>query len=145
MSELAELNGTAQAEATVAKKRSPVRRAGCGLILAIWFTLLMTPCALFYLAANGEIRIEHADIPEPHAHPRLLVLLINDVENRGLQIMRSFAAIEASEGEICVQTDVKYLLWQTREGNQDVSYCDCYERTTAESPWTLSETRPSVC
>ena len=36
-------------------KKSLPRRLGCWLLIVLWFALLMTPCGLFYLAANGEI------------------------------------------------------------------------------------------
>ena len=59
-------------------RRSPLRRLGCWVLIAAWFALLLTPCGLFYLAANGEIRLEHNQVPNPHAHPRLLISLISE-------------------------------------------------------------------
>lgn len=144
MSEQTESAIMDESELAVVKRRNPLRRIGCGLILALWFLFLLTPCALFYLAANGEIRLYHADIPEPHSHPLLLISLINDVENRGLQILRS-AKADADDTSLCVETTVNYLLWATTEGNQDVVYCDCYTRADSASAWTLTETHLSTC
>ncbi len=127
------------------KKRSRLRRLGCGLILALWFLLLLTPCALFYLAANGEIRLYHADIPQPHSHPLLLISLINEMDNRGLQFLRSTTVGEFDDTAVCVETAVNYLLWESSSGNQDVTYCDCYTRADAASAWTLIETHLSPC
>ncbi|MCY3778845.1 MAG: hypothetical protein OXG78_00925 [Chloroflexi bacterium] len=145
MSEQAQPETGESATAVTRTRRGLLRRFGCGLILALWFLLLLTPCALFYLAANGEIRLFHADIPRPYSQPRLLISLINDVENRGLQIVRSIPVRESDDTAVCVETVVNYLLWASSEGNQDVTYCDCYERADATSSWNLGETRLSSC
>ena len=127
-------------------QRSRTRRLGCALALLCWFTLLLTPCALFYLAANGEIRFDHRDIPEPHAHPFLLVSLVSETEDRGLRIETSrIVDTRSSEGMICVDTTVRFLLWEYSGGNQDVSYCDCYRREESEANWELVGTSPGLC
>ncbi len=131
-------------EIVVATKPHPVKRLGCGILLVAWFTLLMTPCMLFYLASNGEIRIWHSDIPEPDAHPRVLVELITEIDYRGLQLTRSFP-VNASESAVCVQTDVSFFLWHSIEENLDSSYCDCYQRDEDNSDWLLNETTIGVC
>ena len=108
-------------------KRSPLARLGCGFFLTLWFALLLTPCALFYLATNNEIRIMHSDIPQPHAHPRLLISLISEAADRGLRIVRSFTAGgETVATSICVETNVVFLLWESSGDSRNVSYCDCY-------------------
>ena len=53
---------TSSGDVITPQKRRVVRRIGCALLLAGWFVILLTPCALFYLAANGEIRLDHRDI-----------------------------------------------------------------------------------
>lgn len=130
---------------TVVKKPHPIKRFGCGVLLVIWFTLLLTPCGLFYLAGNGEIRIWHNDIPEPEVHPRLLLELVTEIDYRGLQLTRSFPVSSASDNSVCVQTDVSFFLWQSIEDDLDSSYCDCYERTDLDSTWQLSDTSTSIC
>ena len=122
-----------------------MRRLGCGLMLALWFLLLLTPCALFYLAANGEIRLSHSDIPQPYSQPLLLIALINDVDNRGLQIVRSAKSGAVEDTSVCVETAVSYLLWVTKERNQDVTYCECYTRADASAAWTIDDTRLAPC
>lgn len=128
----------------VVQKPHPIKRLGCGLLLVLWFTLLLTPCALFYLAANGEIRIWHSDIPEPSAHPRLLVELVSEVDYRGLQLTRSYS-VGAPADNICIQTDVNFYLWESIEDELDTSYCDCYERSSAEDAWQLYQTVTDTC
>lgn len=129
----------AQARAT-----HPLKRVVGGLLVVLWFTLLLTPCAFFYLAANGEIRIWHDDIPEPNAHPRLLVELVSEVDYRGLQLTRSYD-VGISDQERCIQTDVTFYLWQSIEEDLDTSYCDCYQRVDSDASWELYETTMSTC
>ena len=128
------------------KKRSLAKRLGCGLLLISWFLLLLTPCALFYLAANGEIRIHHADIPQPHEHPRLQISLISEADDRGLRIVTSFI-VEPSDADraLCVETDVRFVLWESSAGDQDSRYCDCYGRASATAAWELTDTFGGAC
>ncbi len=146
-SDQTELKSQPQSVATPPRpRRGTVRRLGCGLALLFWFTLLLTPCALFYLAANGEIRLEHRDIPQPHAHPLLLVSLVSEAENRGLRMETSWIAVaDPLEGMVCVETAVQFLLWQYSGGNQNVSFCDCYTRQDAETNWELVRTYGDAC
>ena len=126
--------------------RSKARRLGCGLALLFWFSALLAPCALFYLAANGEIRLQHRDIPQPHAHPLLLISLVSEAEDRGLRIESSWIADAAADEEtLCVETAVRFLLWEHRGGNQNVSFCDCYMRQDAEADWEFATTAGGVC
>ena len=137
-----------EAQASQIKKRThPLRRLGCGLLLICWFVLLLTPCALFYLAANGEIRFWHGeDVPQPHAHPRLLVSLISDADHRGLRIESSSPLADSTdENALCLQTRVRFVLWESNEGSQDTAYCDCYRRTDVEAAWILEDTFGGAC
>ncbi len=127
------------------QKRRVIRRIGCALLLAIWFVIMLMPCGLFYLAANGEIRLEHQSIPQPHAHPRLLVSLISEKEDRGLRIESSSPSRILGDTSICVETAVAFILWESSGGNQDVRYCDCYQRNDAEAAWTLQSTHSESC
>ncbi len=121
-------------------------RVGCGLLLPLWFMLLMMPCALLYLAVNGEIRIWQPGVPEPYAQPRLLVSLISEADDRGLRIETS-SVFHADTDNLrtCVETKVRFLLWESQGGNQDVSYCECYERVDLESTWAWDRTYGNSC
>ncbi len=126
--------------------RSLPRRIGCALLLAIWFTLLLAPCALFYLATNGEIRFMHADVPQPHEHPRLLISLISESSDRGLRIESSTITADIDlPRAVCIETTVRFLFWQASGGNQDTSYCDCYHRAELNANWQLSDTYSGAC
>lgn len=146
-SEADQLESGSQIEGTPARPgRRSVRRLGCALLLLFWFTFLLTPCALFYLAANGEIRLGHRDIPQPHAHPLLLVSLVSESEERGLRFENSWiAASQIDEGMLCVETAVRFLLWQYSGGNQNVSFCDCYQSKDADANWEFVATYGGAC
>ena len=145
-SDRAHPEGQSRSDAAAGRKRGLARRLGCGLVLPLWFALLMTPCALFYLAANGEIRLEHGDIPQPHAHPLLLVSLVSEAEDRGLRIETAWIAERQSSGEtLCVETAARFLLWEYSGGNQNASWCDCYTRKDAEANWELVKTYGGAC
>ena len=133
------------ATAPVKTRRSRTRRLGCGLVLLVWFALLLTPCALFYLGANGEIRLEHGEIPQPHAHPLLLVSLVSESKDRGLRFEASWIASRPEDGRLCVQTAVRFLLWEYSGGNQNVSFCDCYSRDSIADSWELDATYSDAC
>ncbi|MCY3866569.1 MAG: hypothetical protein OXG68_14120 [Chloroflexi bacterium] len=143
----AELEAGSQSEGTPPVPRHRIaRRLGCGLVLLFWFALLLTPCSLFYLAANGEIRLGHREIPQPHAHPLLLVSLVSETEDRGLRIENSWIVeSQADGGMLCVETAVRFLLWQYSGGNQNVSFCDCYRRQDADASWEFVSTYGGVC
>lgn len=134
------------AKNVVQPKRSPAKRLGCGLLLIVWFALLMTPCSLFYLAANGEIRLDHADIPQPHAHPRLLISLISETDARGMRMESASIVSGQVDGmQVCIETTVSFFLWHSSEGSQDVRYCDCYQRADSAASWELSDTYSRAC
>ncbi|MCY4064612.1 MAG: hypothetical protein OXG53_19785 [Chloroflexi bacterium] len=143
----AQLEAESQSDGTPpAPRYRRARRLGCGLVLLFWFALLLTPCSLFYLAANGEIRLGHRDIPQPHAHPLLLVSLVSESEDRGLRIENSWIADSQGDGGmLCVETAVRFLLWQYSGGNQNVSFCDCYRRQNADANWEFVTTYGGFC
>ncbi|GAB4510512.1 MAG: hypothetical protein OHK0046_07510 [Anaerolineae bacterium] len=126
-----------------AKRPSLLRRVGCGCLLVIWFTVLLLPLFLFILAADGEIRFGHSgDVPDKHEHPLFEVKLVSEIDFRGLSITNS--TIERPDDtNLCVQTNVRYLLWQG-EG-EAATFCDCYTRETTESTWQLTGTNMAAC
>ena len=137
---------TATDDIQMRKGCSPMRRLGCSAMLVLWFTLLLAPCALFYFAANREVRLWHRDVPEPHAHPLLLLSLVSEMDDRGLRIERSFVAGGGrSTTSTCIETNVRFLLWQSQSDNQDVNYCDCYQRENEESAWMLESAYSGHC
>lgn len=120
------------------KRRGLLWRLGCGLILIIWFLILLTPCFFLVLASQQEIRISQGELPGQE----IRVWLVMDEKQRGLGISSTFT--QEIDGAICLQTSVSYVLWQ---GSGEASqYCDCFIHPSAEaSAWTLAQTYSGAC
>ena len=99
-------------------KRSRVRRIGCTILVVIWFLLLLTPCLVVVLASRGEISISTGSAPEQ----RTRIWLLMEATQRGLGV--STASVHEAGDQLCVQTDVRFLLWQGSQA--PTSYCECY-------------------
>ena len=127
---------------TVPKSR--FGRVVFGLGIVVWFLVLMLPCALFYIAATGTIRIGLSGAVEAERHPLLEVNLLMSVEQRGFQITRSVIQSNTSTAQ-CLETYVSYVLWQTDGTAENVAYCDCYQRADSEAAWELSGTNADLC
>ena len=118
------------------------RGIGCWILIAMWFLLLLAPCAVFLLVVQGEITIWHSNIPDPESHPRFQISLISEAEYRGLMVTSS--SINPPNGEqLCLQTDVRFILW---EGDADSSrYCDCYIQSATSEGWQFSGSTTGEC
>ena len=110
--------------------------------LIIWFTLLMAPCGLFWMASGGEIILHHANIPEPVSHPLLQINSISESDYRGVRIVTSFVSSQ-TETNMCVQTQANYLLWHSRGENPNTTFCDCYAREN--DSWSFTATTSGAC
>jgi hypothetical protein len=142
----AEDAGTEQREVEyviVTRRRSLFRRIGCGAVLVIWFVVMLLPIALFVLAMEGTIFIAHpGDIPNSHEHPLLRVNLITEIDFRGVSVAHS--SLEYSgDHDLCIQTDVRYVLWQG-EG-EPASFCDCYVRDGEDASWEMASRTMDAC
>ena len=125
------------------QRRRPLRRIGCGVLIIVWFLILLLPLGLFILAINEEITISRGgDIPDAHEYPRLQLSLVMEVDYRGLRITDT-SLHEDSNTRLCIQTNVRFLLWQG-EGDP-AKFCDCYTRDIAVDDWQLEATFADVC
>jgi hypothetical protein len=121
---------------------SQAGRMGCGLLTIFWFVLLLTPCGMFLLATAGEIRLDHADIPEPQGHPLISLSLSVDAFNSGFKISRSWIA--QGEGQLtCVETITNYLRWRSDGTESTVVFCQCYRRD--DTGWIFEQQRLTTC
>lgn len=120
------------AEPTTAPRSLRIGRMGC---VIVWLILFLTPCALVFLATRGEISIGTGPAPDQ----RLRIWLVMEAESRGFGI--STASAHESGNLTCVQTDVRFLLWQGSA--EPSSYCDCYA-LEADS-YTLVSTSSGAC
>jgi hypothetical protein len=106
--------------------------------LVVWFTLLLIPCFCFVLATSQEIVIPLSSAP---GH-QVRIWLIMEADERGLGV--STATLNnQTDLAFCEQTDNRFLLWQGRAEN--VSYCECYARSSAEDAWALTSTASDAC
>ncbi len=125
-------------ESTPALRRRPIRRVGCGILLVIWFLVLLLPCGLIVLAVQQEIVIPTGGAPGQQTR----FWLISEPTERGFGISTA-AVTPTGDNAICVQTDVRFVLWA---GQADpLSYCECYERANADEAWSLLSSSSVAC
>lgn len=121
------------------RKRGPLGRLGCALGLLVWFVLIMSPCLVFTLATQGELSLSLGSAPGQTAR----LWLVMEADERGLGLSLPSVRTSTDGGALCVQTDVRYFLWQ---GQADpVSYYECYRRAGADSPWDYVATVEGAC
>lgn len=118
-------------------RRNPLRRLGCIIALVIWFAVLLLPCMLIVMATQQEVVISTGSAPGQS----IRLWLISEIDERGFALS-SGSVHERSEASMCVQTDVRFLLWAGRA--DPVSYCECYERDTAGN-LSFTEAIEDVC
>lgn len=121
-----------------AKLRHPLRRIGCIILLILWFVVLLTPCLLLTLATQGEIRVSTGGAPGQEVR----VWVVMEAETRGLGVSTGTISSQTPT-DICVETNINYLLWSGREA--PITYCDCYERPNDSVSWTLNGTTTGTC
>lgn len=121
------------------RRRSPLGRLGCGCALAVWFLLILTPCALGILATQGEITVNLGSAPGQ----QLRVWLIMEPDERGIGVSSPARVTTSGDTGMCMQTDVRYLLWEGEA--ESVSYCECYERASADASWVFVPSEPDAC
>jgi hypothetical protein len=127
--------------------RNPTTRLGklgCGLLVVLWFFVMMIPFVMFWLASGQSIAIPRGGIPQAEQYPRWQMSLIMNVDNRGFQFTNTnIARNEATN--LCVETHVSYLLWVSEEEQNAAVFCDCYQRSDSEADWVFVETLNTTC
>lgn len=125
--------------------QTPAQRVLYGVVIAVWFIILMLPFAMFWLAIGNEITIGRGDaIPEADQHPRLQISLIMDVDNRGLRLFTTNVQRE-NETALCVEGYSNYVLWQSEDENNNATYCQCYEREHPDADWQFVAQTLTTC
>lgn len=117
-------------------------RLGC---IVVWLPLILLPLFLLILATQGEVALWHNDrFPDGEEHPFLQAKLLMDIDTRGLNVTRSYISSgNAEDTAVCVQTNVRFLLWQG-EGTP-VDYCDCYGRNAPAESWEFVARTQGTC
>lgn len=124
---------------------APTTRRGkifFALGLILWFLVLMLPCGLFWFASGNQLTLHHANIPEPVQHPLLQIGTVMNPRERGLNITTSYVTHQ-TDSAMCVQTNVSYLLWQSRSESPSTSFCDCYTRV--DDLWHSTGSTSGAC
>jgi len=124
--------------ALVPARRSPLRRAGCIVALILWFAILLTPCFFIVLAAQQEISISTGSAPGQ----QIRVWLVSEADQRGLALSTG-SMRQIGENTICVQTEVRFLLWAGSA--EPINYCECYERASSADSWSATTTTTGIC
>jgi hypothetical protein len=101
----------------------PLRRLGCGLLLLVWFLVMLTPCFVIVLATQREIVIQYSDIPQDE----LRIWTIQERDLRGIGIANSRrVTVTATTGDAtCTVIDIRFVLWQGQA--ESARSCACYE------------------
>ena len=114
----------------------PIRRLGCGVLLVMWFMILLLPCIMIVLATQGEIVLTHSGIPEDDFRVRL----IQTTTERGLAISNSHR-VDIQDGNVCTIIDVRFFLWQGKAN--PAHYCSCY--TGSDKTWSSVAEGTEAC
>lgn len=123
---------------TPPRPRSRLRRAGCPVLVILWFLLLLAPCLCIVLATQGEIVIPQGSAPGQ----AIRIWLIMEADQRGLGLS-STSVQQVDENALCVESDIRFLLWSGSA--ESSSSCECYERASAEQQWSLLSVSNDAC
>lgn len=119
------------------------RRLGCAAGLIGWVVFLSIPLLLIVLAVRGQITVPRGgDIPNHETYPRLQVWLVMEMDYRGLNITSTMVDRDGGDA-LCVQTNVRFVLWEG-EG-EAATYCECYARESRDAPWDVVEAAEGPC
>jgi hypothetical protein len=121
------------------KRRSPLRRLGCSVALVVWFIVLLAPCLCIVLATQGEIAIRLGDIPGQSFR----LWLLNESRERGLGISRPSLVTSSDANQVCLQTDVSFVLWVGSA--EATTFCECYTHSYNLSNWELTSNHQGSC
>lgn len=119
-------------------RRSRLRRIGCTIAVIIWFAILLTPCFCLALASQGEISLQLGDLPGQS----LRIWVLNESKQRGLGISRPTVFSSEASDDVCMQTDVSFVLWAgTAESS---TFCECFAQS-AGSAWEVISNQQGSC
>ena len=101
--------------------------AGCLLTFFLGLLVALVLMQLFQFIIQGEKFISSGDFEETR------IWIVRQTDADGLGFSRSrVVSTEVGGGQICVQTDIGFLLWKSDRSEPSVSYCECLQRTGSE-------------
>ena len=129
-----------------AAARSPLRRYGCGLGLAVWLVVLFfLPCLCIMTLVRQEVVIPTGAVPGQE----LRVWLIMEADLRGLGVASGAPApersaqVEGSTQSVCIETYTQFWLWMGQA--EPVWACECYSRQEGADSWSLVSVSMGSC
>lgn len=106
----------------ISADRRPVSR-GCCLAGVLGLVILaIAPCLLFTLVSTGELHWQRGEFVEDR------VWLVQEPDAAGLGYSSTRITTREAQGQVCVRTNVTFLLWQGTSEN--LNYCECYAPNT---------------
>lgn len=120
------------------RRRRPARRAGCTIVVILWFLLLLTPCVCIALITQGEIIIPQGSAPGQE----IRIWLIMEADQRGLGVSTT-SVQQPQPSALCVESDTRFLFWTGSA--EPLTSCVCYERTGEDQPWSTTSVANGVC
>ena len=131
-------DNTVNDEIVKPRRRSPLRRAGCTIVVILWFVLLLTPCVGIALATQGDIVISQGNAPGQE----IRIWLITEADERGLGLS-SATLQQPDSNNLCVETSTRFILWT---GQADpLTSCVCYTRDMEEQVWSTVSVENRAC
>ena len=95
-----------------------LRRLGFLAIILLWLATMSFPLIAFVLATRSEIELG----VNSGSHVRIFMVQESDLQGVGLEVSR-----EVRSNPLCLTTNVVFFLWEGASGNQNVSFCQCYD------------------
>lgn len=115
-----------------------IRRCVCLSFIVVSILLFVAPCFFVTLMVRGELVFSLSD--RPGHEVRLFRLSEKDLGGVGLTW--SSLKNETDDGDYCLQTSVKYLVWEG-EG-ENLSYCQCYAKV-GNDEWNPTSATEAEC
>ncbi len=82
---------------------------------------------LFQFIIQGEKIFGAGDLEETR------VWIVRQTDSGGFGFSRSrVVSTEADGQQVCIQTDIDFLLWNSAGSEPSVSYCECHQRNGSE-------------
>lgn len=95
---------------------------GCLLSVGLGASGVLIVFILFTLASTGEISFRMGRLRE------VRFWIVSEGENRGVGVSTpKVVQGSAEEGEVCVQTEVRFILWSREAQLANPSYCECFQ------------------
>lgn len=115
-----------------------LRRLGCFIIFVVWLICMMMPCFFVTLMVENEVVHQWSDRPGHEVR----VFRLEDPDTQGFGLSWSSLKNEADNGDYCVSTTTRFLVWEGEAENR--GYCECYVQIEDNS-WQVTGAYQADC